>query len=86
MDFLQNLYVFVWALLAILLFFTGRKNSAFAYVLSLFFVFMTVWYGLDTFFGYNMFEGVMSIVFKSVLIVFLLVIVGAYVLLKRKNK
>lgn len=86
MDFLQYLYVIVWALLAVLMFFTGRKQGAFAYVLSLFFVFMTVWYGLDTFFGYNMFEGTMSIIFKGVLIAFLLVIAGAYVLIKRKNK
>lgn len=86
MDFLNYVYVFVWALLAVLMFFTGRKQGAFAYVLSAFFVFMTVWYALDTFFGYNMFEGTMSIVFKCVMIVFLLVIAGAYILIKKKNK
>lgn len=86
MEFLNYLYVFVWAILAVLMFFTGRKQGAFAYVLSGFFVFMTIWYGLDTFLGYNMFDGVMSIVFRAVLIAFLLVLIGAYLLMKRKNK
>lgn len=84
-DFLAYAYVFLWGILAILMFFTGRKQGPFAYVLSLFFVYMTVWYALDSFFGYPMFEGTLSIVFKCVLIGFLALFVAVYFLSKRKN-
>ncbi len=85
MDFLQYFYVILWAALAVLMFFTGRKQGAFAYMLSGFFVFMTIWYGLDTFSDYNMFEGVMSLVFKGVMLVFLVLFILVYFLLKKKN-
>ena len=85
MDFLQYFYVFLWAALAVLMFFTGRKQGAFAYMLSGFFVFMTIWYGIDTFSDYNMFEGVMSLVFKGVMLVFLVLFILVYFLLKKKN-
>ena len=85
MDFLQYFYVILWAALAVLMFFTGRKQGAFAYMLSGFFVFMTIWYGIDTFSDYNMFEGVMSLVFKGVMLVFLVLFILVYFLLKKKN-
>ena len=85
MDFLQYFYVILWAALAVLMFFTGRKQGAFAYMLSGFFVFMTIWYGLDAFSDYNMFEGVMSLVFKGVMLVFLVLFILVYFLLKKKN-
>ena len=85
MDFLQYFYVILWAALAVLMFFTGRKQGAFAYMLSGFFVFMTIWYGLDTFSDYNMFEGVMSLIFRGVMLVFLVLFILVYFLLKKKN-
>lgn len=85
MDFLQYFYVFLWAILAVLLFFTGRKQGAVAYVMSLFFVYMTVWYGLEAFGGFKMFEGIMSLVFRIVLIAFLILFVAVYFLLKKKD-
>lgn len=85
MDFLQYFYVILWAALAVLMFFTGRKQGAFAYMLSGFFVFMTIWYGLDTFSDYNMFEGVLSLVFRGVMLVFLVLFILVYFLLKKKN-
>ena len=85
MDFLQYFYVILWAALAVLMFFTGRKQGTFAYMLSGFFVFMTIWYGLDTFSDYNMFEGVMSLVFRGVMLVFLVLFILVYFLLKKKN-
>ena len=85
MDFLQYFYVILWVLLAVLMFFTGRKQGAFAYLLSGFFVFMTIWYGLDAFSPYNMFEGVLSIIFRCTMIVFLVLLVAVYFLLKKKN-
>ena len=87
-DFLQNLYVYLWAVLAILMFATAVKNrktfGATALVLALFFVFMTVWYGLRTFGGYPMFEGTPGIIFKAVLGVFAVILVIAYLIYRKK--
>lgn len=87
-DFLQNIYVYLWAVLAILMFATAVKNrktfGAIALVLALFFVFMTVWYGLRTFGGYAMFEGTPGIIFKAVLGVFAVILVIAYLFYRKK--
>ena len=74
-QFLQYGYVFLWAILAVLTFFIGRKQGLVGYLLSVFFVFMTVWYGLRTFGGFAVFEGVPGFIFKGLLVVFLVVIV-----------
>ena len=84
-DFLQNAYVFLWAVLALLMFFAGRKQGPIAYVLSIFFVFMTVWYALRAFGGLPMFEGTLSIVFRCVLGVFLALLVLVYLISKRRK-
>lgn len=46
---------------------------------------MTVWYALNTFAGYDMFNGTAGIIFKAVLVAFLAAFVGFYVLSKRKS-
>lgn len=87
-NFMQNIYVYLWAALAILMFATAIKNrksfGAMAFVLALFFVFMTVWYGLRTFGGYAMFDGILGIVFKAVMAVFLVCLVAAYLIYRKK--
>ncbi len=89
-DFLQNAYVFLWAILAIVIFAAALKSQkstrAMAFVLSLFFVFMTIWYGLRSFGGYAMFEGTMGIIFKAVLGIFLAALVIIYLISKRKSR
>ena len=57
-DFLQYGYVVLWAALAALTFFIGRKQGLIGYLLSVFFVFMAVWYGLRAFGGLPVFDGV----------------------------
>lgn len=74
-DFMQYAYVFLWAALSVLTFFIGRKQGVYGYLLSVFFVFMAVWYGLRAFGGLPVFEGAAGWVFRSVLLVFLAVIV-----------
>ncbi len=74
-DFLQYGYVVLWAALAALTFFIGRKQGLIGYLLSVFFVFMAVWYGLRAFGGLPVFEGVPGYIFRGLLILFLLVIV-----------
>ncbi len=73
-GFLQYAYVFLWAILAVLMFFIGKKQGLYAYLLSVFFVFMAVWYGLRAFGGLPVFEGVPGYIFRGLLIVFLLII------------
>lgn len=71
---MQYAYVFLWAALAVLMFFVGRKYGVYGYLLSLFFAIMTIWYGLRAFGGLPVFEGVPGFVFRGMLIVFLIVI------------
>lgn len=74
-EFFSYGAVFLWLLLAVLTFLIGRKQGAAGYLLSLFFLFMTVWYGLKAFFKLPMFDGVLSFVFRGILLVFLAVII-----------
>ncbi len=75
MPFIHYFYVFLWAVLAVLCFFIGRKHGLVGYLLTVFFLFMSVWYGLEAFGGLPVFDGVMGHVFRGVLIVFLIVVV-----------
>lgn len=85
-DFMQTIYVILWGVLALLTFAIGIKQKApYAYVISAFFVFMTVWYALDTYSGMDMFAGTFGIVFKVVLVIVLVLFVGAYVLSRRRG-
>ena len=85
-DFLQNIYVILWGALALLTFAIGiKQKAAYAFVISAFFVFMTVWYALDAYSGIVMFTGTFGIVYKVVLGIFLVLIVGAYILSKRRG-
>ena len=85
-DFMQNVYVILWGVLALLTFAVGIKQKApYAFVISAFFVFMTVWYALDTYSGTDMFAGTFGIVFKVVLVAVLALFVGFYFLSKRRG-
>ena len=64
---LQYIYVFLWAFLAMMVVVVGRKEGLLAYVMSGFFVFMTVWYGLRAFGNIAVFEGTLLIVFRCLL-------------------
>ncbi|MBQ6387947.1 MAG: hypothetical protein IJH96_04925 [Ruminococcus sp.] len=75
MPFLSSLYVFLWVALAILCCFTVKKLGVVSYLLTVFFIFMALWYGLNTFGNLPVFEGVWGNVFRGVLIVFFVVIV-----------
>lgn len=94
-DFMQNVYVYLWGVIALLMFATAvkyirtpktRATGICAFATGLLFVFLTVWYGLDTFGGYEMFEGTLGIVFKIILgIVFFIIIITYFIKKKRKN-
>ncbi len=86
-EYLQYAYVFVWAALAVLSFIIGFKQGKYGFILSAFFVFMTVWYALNSFGGLEMFEGTLGIVFKCIAVACL---AGAVALLfferKKRNQ
>lgn len=87
---MQNIYVYLWGVLAILMLAISIKNrktiGTMSFVLTMFFVFMTVWYGLRTFGGYAMFEGTLGIVFRVVMGLFLIFLVAAYLFYRKKNQ
>ena len=84
-EFTQNAYVFLWGALAVLMYFAGRKYSSFGYLFSLLFTFMTVWYGLRSFAGLPMFEGLPGIIYRCVLGMFLAVLAGGYIVKKLRS-
>lgn len=85
-EFMQNIYVYLWGVLALLALVIGiKQKAAYAFVVCVFFIYMTVWYALNTFAGYDMFNGTAGIIFKAVLVAFLAAFVGFYVLSKRKS-
>lgn len=86
MEFLNYAYVFLWAILAVMVIVVGRKEGLLAFVMAGFFVFMTVWYGLRAFGGIAMFDGVLGIVFKCVLGAFAAAIAVIWILKRRKGK
>lgn len=85
-QFLQYGYVFLWAALAVLTFFIGRKQGLYGYLLSVFFVFLAIWYGLRAFGNLPVFEGVPGYIFRGVLVVFLLVIVFIWQKSRKENQ
>lgn len=85
-DFMQTIYVILWGVLALLTFAFGIKQKApYAFIISACFVFMAVWYALDAYSGIVMFAGTFGIVYKVVLGIFLVLIVGAYILSRRRG-
>ena len=85
MDILQYVYVFLWAALAVATAVTARKEGATALVMTGFFVFMTVWYGIRAFFGVAMFDGALGVIFKCVMAGFA-VVLGLVWYFKRRGQ
>lgn len=83
---MQNFYFILWAVIAVYLLIVARRTGALCYVLSAFFVFMAVWYALNSFSGIAMFEGTLGIVFKCTVGAFLLLLVAFYVVGKLRKK
>ena len=53
--------------------------------MAVFFIFMTVWYGLRTFAGYPMFEGTLNIIFRCVLGGFLVALGLIYWFIRKRK-
>lgn len=84
-EFMQYAYVFLWVILAALTFMIGLKQGAVGFMLTGFFVFMAVWYGLRAFWNIPVFDGVLGYVFRGVLLVYLMIIVAVWYHGKKKQ-
>ncbi len=85
-EFLENIYVYLWGALALLTVIVGIKQRAvYPFIIALFFIFMTIWYGLRTFGEYEMFSGSLGVIFRIVCLVFLAAIVGFYIFYRKKS-
>ena len=71
MEYLQYFYVILWIALGVLCVFIGKRQGAAGYMLAGFFGFLAVWYGLRAFGGLPVFDGVLGIIYRVVLLVFL---------------
>ena len=71
MEYLQYFYVVLWVALGVLCVFIGKKHGAVGYMLAGFFGFLAVWYGLRAFAGLPVFDGVLGIAYRVVLLAFL---------------
>ena len=85
MSFLNYAYVFLWAALAVMVAVVGRKEGLLALVMAAFFVFMTVWYGIRAFGGVAMFDGILGVIFKSVLGAFAAAMAVIWIIKRRKG-
>ena len=82
---MEKYYFILWAVLAVYLFATAKKTGRLCYVFSGFFVFMGVWYGIDSFSGIDMFADTLGLIFKCILGAFLTLLILAYIINKKKN-
>ena len=86
MQFTNIIFLIVWAVLAAYCIYSARKLSPILYVLGGFFVFMFGWRLADTLLPVNLFAGIYNIIFRAIAIVFLVVIIFLYIMIKRKQK
>lgn len=86
MQVANIIYLAVWGILAAYCFYSARKLSPILYVLGAFFVFMFGWRLADTLMPINLFAGVYNVIFRIIAIVFLVVIIFLYIMIKRKSK
>ena len=83
----EYIYVFFWALLALLCFVIAfKEKKLYALAPALVLAFMSVWYGLRAFAGIAVFSGTLGIIYRVVLGVFLALCIVFYVISRIRNK
>lgn len=86
MQFTDVIYLLIWAVLAAYCIYSARKLSPILYVLGGFFVFMFGWKLADMLLPFSLFAGMYNVIFRIIAVVFLVVIVFLYVMIKKKSK
>ncbi len=78
-------YAVIWLIIAVMLFLRFRKENKVVYLLSLYFVFLSVWWFLDEFIaGLNLLDGSYTWLLRIVSAVVLVISAIVYIL-DRKN-
>lgn len=94
-NFLQDIYVYLWGVLALLMFIIAvkyirraetRRVGVYAIVVGAVFVFLSIWYGLRTFGGYQMFDGTFGIIFRIVLGLWLVFVIGFGIYSRKRSR
>lgn len=84
-DFSGYIYSAMWFIIAIYLFYQAFRQSKFMFFLSAFFLYMSIWYLIDTLMpDINLFEGIYVIIFRCIAAVVLIVCITVYVRYKRE--
>ncbi len=86
MQFMDVVYLILWALLGAYCFYSARKLSPILYILGTFFVFMFGWYLANDLLPVNLFDGMYNIIFRIVAACFLLLFIGLYIYVKKHPK
>lgn len=82
---MEKFYFLIWAIIAVYLFAIAKKTSKLCYVLADFFLFMSVWYGVDSFSEIDMFSGPLGITFRCLVAAYLVALIIAYIIIKKKK-
>lgn len=86
MQFMDVVYLILWALLAAYCFYSAHKLSPILYILGSFFVFMFGWYLANDLLPLNLFDGMYNIIFRCIAGGFLVLFVGLYFWVKKHSK
>ena len=86
MEIVDIIYLVLWAGLGIYCIAAAKKISPILYILGGFFAFMFAWYLINDLTAIDMFAGTYNMIFRAICLVFLIIVVILYLMIKRKPK
>ena len=86
MQILDIMYLVLWAGLGAYCLIMARKLSPILYILGGFFAFMFIWYLVNDLTAVDMFAGTYNYVFRGICLVFLVVVIIMYIMIKKGKK
>ncbi|MBR2279515.1 MAG: hypothetical protein IJ903_01115 [Ruminococcus sp.] len=86
MQILDIMYLILWAGLGAYCLIMARKLSPILYILGGFFAFMFIWYLVNDLTAVDMFAGTYNFVFRGICLVFLVVVIIMYIMIKKSKK
>ncbi len=85
MDYLNIIYIALWGIIALYLFIRAHKISKILYLAGVFFLFLFGWSLANQLLEVDLFAGVYNIIFRCIAVVFLVLILVIYLLLKKSS-
>lgn len=85
MDYLNIIYIALWGIIALYLFISAHKISNILYLAGVFFLFLFGWSLANQLLEVDLFAGVYNIIFRCIAVVFLVLILVIYLLLKKSS-